>query len=554
MPRVRRFFLPKLGRPSVALQHTLVYLALAVTWLAGLGLAATGRITDSPDLSRQAVPILVLAVLITVQVAVGYREPLFTLAVAFVVNAIGHRVSPAPETIGVAAFAAVAVAGLGAALLTNHIRTYLVAGTIGLFALGQWWAGGDEGTMWGMSMSMVFLVLAATIVLVSASVHSRAEEYQRLFEEAPIALLEQNWTETIAYVNSLGRPVAELTRAELEEAFARIALVRVNRAFMDLMFPEGGPLPDRIGIDRARTLPTELMAAEVAAVVGNHTGLDQTYLTTPYQGGPEMWLTVRSITRRSDEHGVSLLLSMENVTDRVKRESALQDLVEQKDRFIASVSHELRTPLTAVVGLAEILAEDETDPDRVEMFDLLVGQSRELSYLIEDLLVGARAEAGTVSIRSELIDLVPEVVRVVGGLADAVLMVEIPPRLPVVADPLRTRQIIRNLLVNARRYGGVRRRLIAYPESGRVVMEVRDSGSPLPGEDIERIFAPYGRARARPGEVGSLGLGLHVARQLAELMGGTLSYIHDGETVFRLVLPGPDTVGMVIDRVDARVP
>lgn len=540
MPLPRLFIFPPLAQPPEPLKRTFMLLTLVAAWAGVLVLGAAAWATGAREMAWQSLTTAVFAVLVTGQIVLGSLRPLVTVGAAFVTNAVAHRLSTAHDTMPLAASAAVLMACVGVVFVMRHVWPYLVGGTIVLLLVAQWWNQDvDSGPEWGVSMATLFLVLSVVVLFGRATIHANAENYQTLFEKAPIALVEQDWTDVMAYVASLGKPPAELVRGELEEAFARVRFVRTNRAFLDLMQPKAGVAPETVGIERARTLPGDLMAAEVAAVLANQADFQWTYLTTSYQGGPEIWLTVRSIVSRNDEHGVTLLLSFENATDRVAREMDLTDLVRQKDRFIATVSHELRTPLTAVVGLAEILADEEKEPLRREMFGLLVGQSRELSYLVEDLLVGARVETGTVAIHPEPIDLAIEVGRVVDGLNDPLIEVDIPDRLMAIADPLRTRQILRNLLVNARRYGGDRRRLIARPDPSRPTLEVRDSGAPLPPEDAERIFAPYQQAHPHRNEVGGLGLGLHVSRHLAELMDGTLTYFHDGETVFRLVLPGP---------------
>ena len=101
----------------------------------------------------------------------------------------------------------------------------------------------------------------------------------------------------------------------------------------------------------------------------------------------------------------------------------------------------------------------------------------------------------------------------------------------------RVRQIIRNLAVNAGRYGGDHRKAIIHEREGEAVFEMYDSGEPIPDEARERIFQPYGRAHRAAGTTASVGLGLAVSRQLAVLMGGSLEYLYDEGSVFRLALP-----------------
>ena len=113
----------------------------------------------------------------------------------------------------------------------------------------------------------------------------------------------------------------------------------------------------------------------------------------------------------------------------------------------------------------------------------------------------------------------------------------------VVSDPLRLRQIVRNLLTNAIRNGGDRISVRTYMTDDGGHIEVSDDGAGFEAEDAERIFAPYGRAKRTDLATGSIGLGLTVSRQLARLMGGDLVAMRqNGLTTFRLSLPLSDQV------------
>ncbi len=112
------------------------------------------------------------------------------------------------------------------------------------------------------------------------------------------------------------------------------------------------------------------------------------------------------------------------------------------------------------------------------------------------------------------------------------------------ADPIRVRQIVRNLLTNADRYGGDSVQVETRVADDAAVLIVRDSGDPLPAERRELIFEPYESSGPVRGQPAAIGLGLAVSRTLAELMGGSISYDHDGEwSVFELRLP---RVGAVV--------
>ena len=107
------------------------------------------------------------------------------------------------------------------------------------------------------------------------------------------------------------------------------------------------------------------------------------------------------------------------------------------------------------------------------------------------------------------------------------------------ADPTRLRQIVRNLVTNAFRYGGPRVHVSVKGFAGQIAIEVRDSGGPIPASRVLTMFDPFDR-----GDGGrtpnSVGLGLAVARSLASMMGGELVYAYENsESVFRLTLQRP---------------
>jgi signal transduction histidine kinase len=235
-----------------------------------------------------------------------------------------------------------------------------------------------------------------------------------------------------------------------------------------------------------------------------------------------------------------VVVALADITLMKARSEAMADVVRAKDEFIASISHELRTPLTAVIGLTSEIADNPSmgSEEREELLELVASQAAEMSNIVDDLLVAARAEMGTVPIELQDVDLIEEVKATIEGLG---ITVELPkePTPQVRADPKRVRQILRNLLTNAQRYGGPSRRISTGALRDRVWLEVRDNGIGIPDDEATRIFEPY--VTGNSGVQGSVGLGLAVARQLAELMGGSLSYERSaGDSVFRLLLPLAD--------------
>lgn len=113
-----------------------------------------------------------------------------------------------------------------------------------------------------------------------------------------------------------------------------------------------------------------------------------------------------------------------------------------------------------------------------------------------------------------------------------------------VGDPARVRQILRNLLSNAFRHGGEHVQVRIGGDGRVATVSVVDDGPGVSGDEADRIFEPYHRSGADPGQPASLGLGLSISRQLARLMGGDLTYRYEADTaIFQLDLPETETGG-----------
>jgi PAS domain S-box-containing protein len=253
-----------------------------------------------------------------------------------------------------------------------------------------------------------------------------------------------------------------------------------------------------------------------------------------------------TITRIRDAEGVPIGLGAiaVDITERKRTEEKLAALLASKDEFVTSVSHELRTPLTVIVGMAQELRNSFDEFETMDIRDLIgviADQASDLANIVQDLLVIGRSDGGgSIAINPEPIDIEQELT--------ACLKLYLPPDCsverdfessrPVTADPLRLRQVLRNLLTNAVRYGGPSLRAIVKQNTLFTTIALWDNGIGIPPEDVEEIFQPYVRSSTGPALPGSMGLGLAVARKLSQLMGGDLAYHRrDNWSVFEMTLP-----------------
>ena len=220
----------------------------------------------------------------------------------------------------------------------------------------------------------------------------------------------------------------------------------------------------------------------------------------------------------------------------------LEQMIHAKNVFLASVSHELRTPLTAVVGFAQVLrdAGSTLSPtEHAELLDMVINQSTDVTNIVNDLLVAAKADIGTLEVSTVPVNLHTQATQVLEAFDSSSIREIDLDGMPVraIGDPDRVRQIIRNLITNAVRYGGDEI-VVRMASQGVARVLVCDNGSEIPEQDQERIFQAYQRAHNAPGIAGSLGLGLAISRQLARLMNGNLTYRYENhESIFELTLP-----------------
>jgi PAS domain S-box-containing protein len=225
--------------------------------------------------------------------------------------------------------------------------------------------------------------------------------------------------------------------------------------------------------------------------------------------------------------------SLIDVTDKFEAERT-------KDEFIATVSHELRNPLAAMLGLGQELADNYdtfTDEERRDMAQMIARQADDASWLIEDLLVVYRDNLSQVAVSLQEFDVTKEIERVLEVVDYPIDIRVLEGSSRILADPRRTRQILRNLITNAMRYGGEEIQVTIDKAADRIEVKVQDSGKPIPDADVERIFRAYERGKG-PSHAASVGLGLNVSRRLARLMDGDLTYRHEGGwSEFVLSLP-----------------
>lgn len=252
---------------------------------------------------------------------------------------------------------------------------------------------------------------------------------------------------------------------------------------------------------------------------------------------------------------ISERLRMEEEIGRRSREVHAQNqkvraAAEEKSRFFRNVSHELRTPLTSIVGFSEILLEDSDEPlteSQRAKLEKVSGNAQRLLLLINDLLDLGKIEADRMTMVANDVKLDRFLARLASDVMplarhkNLTLDVRVPQNLPeITTDEQKLGRIVINLVSNAIKFtpqGGVT--ISAKKNDKFVAVAVRDTGTGIPAGELEDIFREFYQGSNNGSEHQGTGLGLPIARELAQLLGGRIdveSEVGVGST-FTLSLP-----------------
>jgi hypothetical protein len=231
-----------------------------------------------------------------------------------------------------------------------------------------------------------------------------------------------------------------------------------------------------------------------------------------------------------------------------------QDLIQTsklKSEFLANTSHEIRTPLSSILGFTHLLREqgyDAANPRHQDYLKIILSSGQHLLALINDILDLSKIEANQLDLHKEVVDVTPvcqialKLVQEKASDKGLALKLEIAPTVrTVIADPLRLKQMLFNLLSNALKFtnhGSVG--LQVQPVEGNLHFTVWDTGTGISEEQQRLLFRPYTQLmNANRGE--GTGLGLALTQKLAELHGGWVqvnSVLAQGSQ-FTIALPLP---------------
>ncbi len=491
----------------------------------------------------------------TAMIAVSKENAVVVLAMAAVGTVTAGAVTNIDAFQDFASLVIVFVGSAAVIFMQGRAFRFLVTYPLFLLASHLLWLGfGYAAFVHGGLTALAFLAGSIGMRWIRDRSMDAASRFLNLFERAPVSLWEEDFSKVGIWLEGLrARGVVDLhgyldkNPDVFMEGMGLIEVVRVNQAAA--RFLEADDPSQLVGPLKPETFPDDALPSMLAQLLAIWNGEDQVTVEVRHgytvQGNPLYGLLHWTVPRRFGKPDLSrVIVSVIDVTEMNDARRSLERSLKSKDELIATVSHELRTPLTTVVGLSTELSDAYdafTKDEAQDLLKMIADQSIEVATIVEDLLVAARAESGSLKVSVEPVDLHLEAKTTLRGLdieeaVDCHTMGVVP---TVYGDAGRVRQILRNLLVNARRYGTQPIRVVVLDSGDVVSVEVRDRGAPIPEDEREMIFDRYYRARQTPGVTASVGLGLTVSRELARLMGGDLTYRHDGESVFTLSLPRP---------------
>jgi signal transduction histidine kinase/ActR/RegA family two-component response regulator len=262
-------------------------------------------------------------------------------------------------------------------------------------------------------------------------------------------------------------------------------------------------------------------------------------------------------------HAEGLLAS--RTAELVTARDAALSATQSKNTFLSSTSHEIRTPLNAILGFTQLLQLSDLSGEDRDGVERILRAGRHLLALINELIDIARIESGELSLSVEPVlvrPLAEETCQLMATLAaDRSITINLrspEPGLAVFADQQRLRQILVNLVSNAIKYnrrGGTVSIACQSEGDHRVSLVVTDTGPGIRPADLERIFAPFERLGVEQTGIEGSGIGLPLARALAQAMTGQLTASSvDGEgSAFTVTLPRAATAWGQ-DRIDVPRP
>lgn len=425
--------------------------------------------------------------------------------------------------------------------MSRHHRLWGAITSV-VFATVLLWlsSSGQSGGLFGAkSAALILLPVVLAFIAVSTYVTTRRTKSQRFLLGQQAALVESAFARTRRQERFRNEVLNSVSFGVM--AFDRHGAITLmndshRQSLLEFHAPPGAVVhetiyeSDRITPFTSETRPLSLALRGVA--------FDEViiWVGAPGSHRKAFSVTSRGLVGQAGEYDGQVVV-MRDVTREL-------EAIAERDDLVASVSHELRTPITSILGYLELVLEtDDLDGEAQKMVDIAHRNSERLLVLVGDL-THASSEAGTTpAMVFQPCDISFTVTEAVEALRPAIagqhlnLETDIQSPARTVADALRIRQVVDNLLTNAVKYnreGGVIS-VSVRDDGSSLVIAVRDTGVGISEADQERLFERFYRTdSARSSSVHGSGLGLAITKDIVQQHGGELtvaSVLGEGTTI-----------------------
>ncbi|RQP99806.1 hybrid sensor histidine kinase/response regulator [Burkholderia stagnalis] len=348
---------------------------------------------------------------------------------------------------------------------------------------------------------------------------------------------------TLANDAAMQRIVADIdTTANRLEAAAEQAVLRVDLQQRSIVSQVYRAMAGAVAMIVVVSLLLAVVGLAISHRIGTSISRPLSNLTRTMariRGGSDLSLRMR---HHGTDEVATLIAGFNTMLDEIERRdvelqaaiAAAEAANSAKSEFLARMSHEIRTPMNGVLGMTELLQRTTLTAKQRNFVDTVYRSGQTLLTIIDDILDFSKIEAGKLvleRIAFNLYQLLDDVVSLLEPMARRkALVLRLRKHGPVPewvrGDPVRLRQILTNLVGNAIKFTerGQVELAVSSPEHGLVVFTIADSGIGIAPDVSAQLFKPFQQADSSTArQYGGTGLGLVISRQLAEMMGGTLS-------------------------------
>jgi len=344
------------------------------------------------------------------------------------------------------------------------------------------------------------------------------EKYRFLFENAPFGILLIDRKGSIKECNPAVEKLIGFTRDEV-----------LGKKYSKLLVVSEEQLP---------------LLLERLGKIGNGEQLPPLDVQLKRKNGSHLWVNIESSLMKVGDD-VFIIVMGHDISEKKEVEQKLKELDEMRKEFIDRASHELKTPITTVYGayqLLNTLYRDKFENEELELLEMAFTGTKRLKKLVDDLLDVSKIESRMFKLEKQSTNLSSIIKKCVSELSYLMkqknqdLQMNIPEELIVMADVSRIELVITNLLTNSIKYTPMNGQIwLTLKKLNNIAeLSVRDTGIGLSKDEIQELFKKFTKI-ANPQnnrlgiDLGSTGLGLHIASEIIHLHNGTLKAESSGK-------------------------